>query len=96
MASVGRLRGLVTGNMPVHRAMSPRSRMAPQLLEDLVIMKNQDADLGKLEDGDLLVGRPHGPRDDEDVIEIGDEDLIDEEDLLADEGDLDFEPENDY
>ena len=34
--------------------------------------------------------------DDEDVIEIGDEDLIDEEDLLADKGDLDFEPENDY
>ena len=56
-------------------------------------MKNQDADLGKFEDGDLLVGRAHGPNDDDDVIELGDEDMIDEEELLADDGDLDYEPE---
>jgi hypothetical protein len=64
--------------------------MAPQLLEDPDIMKNQDADLAKFEDGDLLVGRSH---DDDDVIEIGDEDMIDEEELLADDGDLDYEPD---
>ena len=67
--------------------------MAPQLLEVQHIMKNQDADFAKFEDGDLLVGRPHGQSDDDDVIEISDEDMIDEEELLADEGDLDYEPE---
>lgn len=55
-------------------------------------MKNQDADLGKLEDGDLLVGRPHGPQEDDEEIEITEDDLIDEEDL-ADAGDLDYEGE---
>ncbi|MBA3458076.1 MAG: hypothetical protein H0T42_33645 [Deltaproteobacteria bacterium] len=66
--------------------------MAPQLLEHQDIMKNQDADLGKFEDGDLLVGRAHGPQDEEDSIEISDEDLIDEDDS-SDDGDLDYEPD---
>jgi hypothetical protein len=69
--------------------------MAPQLLDDQVIMNNQDNDLGALEDGDLLVGRAHGPNDyDNEEIELGEEDLFDEEEL-ADAGDLDFDPEND-
>jgi len=54
-------------------------------------MKNQDADLGKLDGGDLLIGRAHG-RDDEDEIELTEDDMIDEEDH-ADAGDLDFEPD---
>lgn len=55
-------------------------------------MKNQDADLGML-DGDLLIGRAHGPTDDVIVIELDDEDVFDEDELLADDGDLDVEPE---
>lgn len=55
-------------------------------------MKNQDADLGKFDDGDLLVDRAHGARDEDDEIELTEEDMIEEEDL-ADAGDLDLEPD---
>jgi hypothetical protein len=62
------------------------------------------------DDRDLEIGRPHGPREDEEERgetvssgvardeeeehEIRDEDLLDDEDL-ADDGDLDFEPDDD-
>lgn len=72
---MGPLRDITTANPRVHGAVSPQSRMAPQLLEEVVVIDNQDKDLG--------------------TFELGDEDLIDEEDLLADSGDLDFDPETD-
>lgn len=61
------------------------------------------------DDRDLEIGRPHGPREDEEERsstvsrgedkeehELRDEDiLIDDEEDLADEGDLDVEPDDD-
>ena len=61
-------------------------------------------------DRDLEIGRPHGPReaeeergstvssgvarDEEEEHEILDEDMFDEDEDLADEGDLDIEPDD--
>ena len=72
-------------------------------------MKNP-GELEKDDDRDLEIGRPHGPReeeeargetvssgvahDEEEEHEIRDEDLFDDEDL-ADDGDLDIEPDDD-
>ena len=69
-------------------------------------MNNQDErDNDALDDRDLEIGRPHGPREDEeerDGLRVTrderepEEDLFEDEDEdAADEGDLDFEPDDD-
>ncbi len=58
-------------------------------------MPPTDIESGK-DDGDLLIGHAHGvSRDDEDVIELDEDDLmVDDEERAADAGDLDYEPDD--
>lgn len=49
----------------------------------------------KLDDSDVLIGRPHGAAEDEEERSyFEDEDMFDDEYGLADDGDLDFEPDD--
>jgi hypothetical protein len=57
-------------------------------------MNSTNIESGK-DDDDLLIGSAHAvARDEDDVIELEDEDILAEE-LEPDEGDLDFEPDYD-
>ncbi len=49
-----------------------------------------------VDDSNLLIGRPHGAAEDEEerTSYLEDEDMFDDEEDLADEGDLDFEPDD--
>ena len=58
-------------------------------------MNRTTIESGKGDDDDLLIGQPHSvARDDDDVIELEDEDLLAEE-AEPDAGDLDVEPDDD-
>lgn len=59
-------------------------------------MNRTDIESGK-DDGDLPLGQVQVARDDEDVIELDDAELlvVDDEERGADAGDLDYEPDYD-
>jgi hypothetical protein len=95
----------------MHGVALPPNATCGTTLAEVDCMNNPTTD-EQIDDRDLEIGRPHGPREDEEErdglrvssnpmrdeeeeMELQDEDLLfDDDEDLADEGDLDFEPED--